>query len=336
MKPVVCFGELIIDFLNTSSEQGDLLTLNDYRQFPGGAPANAAVAVAKLGGNALFAGQVGDDQFGHFLESSLQAFKVNTQFLHKHPVAKTALAFVTLDQQNDRSFSFYRDQTADLLFDQSQVDDGWFANHPIVHFCSNTLTQTAIADCTAYVVNQALQHSATLSFDVNLRHNLWPEKQADAEVVNKLVSRAHIVKFSFDEFNYLAGQNVDQYLDYCFSGNCQLLLITNGEKDICYYTKAASGVVPVSRVKVVDTTAGGDGFIGGMLFSMAHFERQSELIDDIKTLESIIKFSAHCGASAVTKKGAFPALPKFSEVAGLIQQTDPELFEFIKPFAQNR
>ncbi len=130
------------------------LQLADFRQFPGGAPANVAVAVARLGGQAKFAGQVGDDPFGQFLEEALLHYGVGTTFLHKHPSAHTTLAFVFLDADGDRSFSFYRDRTADVLFSAEQVSDQWFVDHPILHVCSNTLTNQDIASVTEYVLEQ--------------------------------------------------------------------------------------------------------------------------------------------------------------------------------------
>ncbi len=100
MKRVVCFGEAVIDFLNTGQLREGEMSLNSFTQFPGGAPANAAVAVAKLGGEAVFAGQVGDDPFGHFLLDALQLYGVDTSIAAVHPTARTALAFVFLDDKH--------------------------------------------------------------------------------------------------------------------------------------------------------------------------------------------------------------------------------------------
>ena len=321
MKPVICFGEALIDFLNTGKNNDAGLRLNDYRQYPGGAPANAAVAVAKLGGKAFFAGQVGNDPFGDFLESSLQAYQVNTRFLSKHATAKTALAFVTLDQDGERTFSFYRQNSADILFTQQQVEDSWFTEPEIFHFCSNTLTEKNIAQCTEYAVNKALSAKAIVSFDVNLRHNLWPGGEVNSDTVNNLVRTADIIKFSQDEFNYLAQGKTDDYLKFCFSWNCKLLIITDGAKAITYYTQTYSQIecnsIQAPVITAVDTTAGGDGFIGGLLYALSHYKQLTELIKDLKTLEHVLHFAAHCGAIAVSRPGAFPALATLEEVSSV-------------------
>ncbi|NQZ23274.1 MAG: carbohydrate kinase [Colwellia sp.] len=314
MKPVICFGEALIDFLNTGTQNDGCLALNNYRQYPGGAPANAAVAVAKLGGKSLFAGQVGNDLFGGFLESSLQAYNVDTQFLSKHATAPTALAFVTLDQCGERTFSFYRQNSADMLFKCEQVADEWFSEQSIFHFCSNTLTEQDIAQCTEHAVNKALQANAIVSFDVNLRHNLWPKGKANIDSVNNLIRSAHVIKFSLDEFNYLACGNDEDYLTFCFKWNCQLVIITDGANPIVYHTRKSVYTVQPPAITAIDTTAGGDGFIGGFLYALSLFEHLKVLLENDKILKKVIEFSAQCGAITVGKPGAFPALATLDEV----------------------
>ena len=323
MKPVICFGEALIDFLNTGQQTVDTLTLSDYRQYPGGAPANAAVAVAKLGGNAFFAGQVGADMFGDFLLNALQTYSVDTRFLLQHPSAKTALAFVKLDADGERSFSFHRTDTADLIFKQSQVDTRWFEGRPMFHFCSNTLTTPAIAACTSHAVDQALQHQAIVSFDVNLRHNLWSDNKVDIATVNPLVHRAHIVKFSREELDYLAGNlagnNTQGYLNHCLTQGCRLLVVTNGAETIEYYTATNRGIIHPPVVEVVDTTAGGDAFVGGLLYALSQFDDPLSAIDDQDILPVLLQCAAACGAHAVTQAGAFPALPDQHDAATLLR-----------------
>ncbi|MBU2894910.1 carbohydrate kinase [Colwellia sp. D2M02] len=327
MKSVICFGEALIDFLNTGKQEDGCLMLNNYRQYPGGAPANAAVAIAKLGGNAIFAGQVGNDIFGDFLNASMQAYHVDTKFLSRHSSAPTALAFVTLDQYGERSFSFYRQNSADVLFKQEQVKDEWFTQDTTFHFCSNTLTEPDIAHCTEYAVNKALDADAIVSFDVNLRHNLWPSEQADIDTVNNLVQHAHIIKFSLEEFNYLANDNPDDYLKFCLNSNCQLLIITDGANPIVYHTPNFSRSVQPPAITAIDTTAGGDGFIGGILFALSQFDHLSDVINNDSVLKKVIEFSAQCGAIAVSKSGAFPALATLDEVLPRLtaQQDSPSI-----------
>ena len=196
MNRIVCFGEALIDFLNTGRSEEAPLQLDQFTQFPGGAPANVAVAVAKLGGNVAFGGQVGADRFGRFLLDAMNRYGVDTSLTLTHPTASTALAFVFLDDDGERSFAFRRQRTADVLITREQVGENGYDNAAIVHFCSNTLTDPDIADVTAHVVDQARAGNALVSFDVNLRHNLWPDGHANRNLINGLVGQASLVKFS--------------------------------------------------------------------------------------------------------------------------------------------
>lgn len=314
MRRVVCFGEALIDLLNTDQIQDGKLSLNSFVQYPGGAPANAAVAVAKLGGTAFFAGQVGSDPFGQFLIDALELYGVDTSFTLIHPDAPTALAFVFLDDKGERSFSFRRDQTADIVITRDQVRQGWFDERSIVHFCSNTLTDGSIADVTRHVVFTARRQGAIVSFDVNLRHNLWQAGAADTAVVNDLVGRADLVKFSAEEIDYLSEGHRDAYLDECFDAGLTTALVTDGPGEIEIHWRASRARISPPPVEAVDTTGGGDAFIGAVLYGLARQSDPLAYLRDSDRLPRLIRAAASCGALAVTRRGAFPSFPTSAEI----------------------
>jgi fructokinase len=314
MRRVICFGEALIDFLNTGQQrEGDML-LNCFTQFPGGAPANAAVAVAKLGGEAAFAGQVGDDQFGYFLLDALRTYGVDTSLAAVHPDAPTALAFVFLDEHGERSFSFRRDRTADVSMTREQVSADWFRNRPIVHFCSNTLTDEHISDVTRFVVQEARANDATISFDVNLRHNLWQSGEVSATIVNELVHGSTLVKFSREELDFLSAGDNDGYLASCFAAGTTVALITDGPRDIEVITAERRATVSPPKVTAVDTTGGGDAFIGAVLYGLSQQTDVAGFLDDMAAMERLVESAAHCGAIAVSRPGAFPSFPTLAAV----------------------
>lgn len=314
MKPVICFGEALIDFLNIGQHPDQPLLLNEFRQYPGGAPANAAVAIAKLGGKSLFAGQVGQDAFGDFLKQALVNYQVDVSLVSQHPSAKTALAFVMLDEQGERSFSFYRDQTADILFKSSQVSSEWFSSNSIFHFCSNTLTDKQIAQTTQYAISCAREQKALISFDVNLRHNLWPLEKADIQCVNQFTQQADILKFSLDELHCLADGISHNYIMRLIDKGVSLVLVTDGAKTIKFYSATEQGEVIPPSVRAVDTTAGGDAFIGGFLFGLSIQANPIALLSQSQPLVELIEFASACGAYAVSQQGAFPALPRLQDL----------------------
>ncbi|MDJ0758473.1 MAG: carbohydrate kinase [Woeseiaceae bacterium] len=315
MRRVVCFGEALIDFLNTGQELADGAAHKVFTQFPGGAPANAAVAAAKLGADAAFAGQVGDDPFGTFIIDALERYGVDTSLTLVHPDAPTALAFVFLDANGERSFSFRRDRTADVVMTEQQVGSDWFVGRPILHFCSNTLTDAHIAGVTRYVVDQARSGEATISFDVNLRHNLWPRGVADAEAVNNLVRQSDVVKFSKDELDFLCGGDRDAYLESAFAAGLKAALVTDGPGDIEVATAESRSTVSPPATDVVDTTGGGDAFIGAVLYGLSLQDDVTEFLLNVDRLTSLVASAARCGAIAVSRKGAFPSFPTFDDVA---------------------
>lgn len=313
MNKVLCFGEALIDFLNTGSHSEDELKLNDYCQYPGGAPANAAVAAAKLGASAAFVGQVGEDMFGEFIEQALSKYGVDTQYLIRHPIAKTALAFVQRDANGERRFSFYRQDTADVLYRADQANQGMFLNAKVLHICSNSLTDSHIATTTQQLIDQAKSNNTLISFDINLRHNLWAAGYADKALVRSFVKQADILKFSKEEIEYLT-DDTQRYIQQLISGGAKLVVVTNDGSPIHYYSNVICDSTPAPRVDVVDTTAGGDGFSGGLLYLISQIEELEPVLANPEQIKKVIDFAAHCGAHAVTRPGAFPALPLFSDV----------------------
>lgn len=315
MKPLLCFGEALIDFLHSGFDSENGIEIANFRQFPGGAPANAAVAFARLGGVARFAGQVGDDPFGNFLESSLAHYGVDIRFLYKHPTASTSLAFVFLDNDGDRCFSFYRDKTADMLFSIDQVSEEWFSDGPIFHVCSNTLTSRGIAAVTEHALEQASRANCFISFDVNLRANLWPDGNIDRPRCDAAIRYADFIKFAKEELEFLADGDEVRYIDELLAGKTRLIVITDGGYPVLYYTKHHHGSVEVPPINVVDTTAAGDAFTAAVLRCLCAATDLDRVVDDPLRVESVVNFAVQCGALTASRAGAFPALPVFAEVA---------------------
>lgn len=314
MKQITCFGEVLIDFVNTSSKTDGLLNLKSYTQFPSGAPASASVCISKLGGNAYMAGQVGDDMFGDFIIDSLKKYNVHTDFLLKHKSAKTTLVFVALDEDGERSFSFHRDNTADVLFPESEVCDGWFKDEAIIHFGSLTLTDDVITNVTKTMIKKAKKANSLLSFDVNLRHNLWDGGNADINLINEIAFKVDLIKFAREEFDYLCEGRDEEYIKKCFDSGVSLILITDGGNDIEYITAQKRTRIPVPKVKVIDTTGGGDAFIGSFLFCISQFEDPKSVLTSTDKIEKIVKFASNCGAKVVAAHGIFTSLPYFEDI----------------------
>ena len=311
---VMAFGEALIDFL--SNGETGLDGLETFTKFPGGAPANVAVAVARLGGNSHFAGQVGDDAFGHFLKASLEQYGVATDSMLMTKEAKTALAFVSLDSTGERSFEFYRNPSADMLFRADDFKASWFIEPAgVFHTCSNTLTEASVTQATLAGIEHAKAANWIVSIDVNLRINLWPDHVVDKERVINWMQQGDVIKASLEELAVLA-EDPFALIDELLANGVSLFVLTDGGDPVRYYTGSqGQGQVVAPKVDVKDTTAAGDAFVGGLLYQLAERggDRASLQNFSQEELEACIRFAVACGADAVTKAGAYPSLPNLEQ-----------------------
>lgn len=315
-RPVLCFGEALIDM------HGDGV---DTRGFPhhfvpfaGGAPANVAVAVARLGGVARFAGMLARDTFGAFLLDSLHQAGVGTADVAHTDAANTALAFVSLDGHGERSFSFYRDHSADLLFRPEHFREQTFDDLAVFHVCSNSMTDPALAETTREGMQRAHAAGALVSFDLNLRPALWPRDLDPRPRLWPALHLADLVKLSAEEFAWLALDGEQATLDRLWQGRTQLVVVTDGAQPLRWFHPDAEGELPCFAVEAVDSTAAGDAFVGGLLWQLAQLEttsiRLEQLVTELPRLHATLRFAAACGALAVTRQGSFSALPSAADV----------------------
>ena len=319
MSNIVCFGEALIDFLASPARAGEART---FRQFAGGAPANAAVAVARLGGRCEFVGMLGLDMFGDFLLHSLREAGAGTAYVRRTADAPTALAFVSLDERGERSFSFYRPPAADLLFAAGDFDPACFAAAGIFHVCSNSLTGEDIARATLAGMDLAREAGALVSMDLNLRPALWDGGRPLAPRLWDALSRADLVKLAREELEFLQHDAPDA-LDRLLR-TARLVLVTDGDAPVRWQARGGAGQLPTLDVQVVDTTAAGDAFIGGLLCQL---QREgvdaaglAAFVEDEARLARALRYAAACGALAVTRHGSFAALPTHAEAMALLAE----------------
>lgn len=316
---LIAFGEALIDFLaQKDAETGQIA----FIQYPGGAPANVAVAAAKLAANSHFVGQVGDDQFGHFLVDCLAEYGVNTDAVRLTKSAKTALAFVSLDNDGERSFEFYRHSSADVLYKPEYFDPTWFdRSHGIFHTCSNTLTDTKITTATMAGIAMAQTHGWLISCDINLRTNLWPDHQLDKQRILDWLNHAHVIKGSLEELVLLT-DDVDGFIQAALANNTVLFVLTDGANPVRYYTRSVAGEVSTPNVDVKDTTAAGDAFVGGLLTKLVELAPTAAECENMSAeqWQNVIEFAVAAGAYTVTQYGAYPALPTKEQVESLLSR----------------
>ncbi|MFC5743909.1 carbohydrate kinase family protein [Dyella tabacisoli] len=315
-RNILCFGEALIDFHNEGQDSRGFP--RSFVPFAGGAPANVAVAVARLGGAAAFAGMLGQDLFGDFLLDSLTEAGVDCSAVTRTDKAHTALAFVTLDAHGERSFSFYRPPSADLLFRPVHFQDESFRRAAVFHVCSNSMTDPDLAEATREGMRRARTAGALVSFDLNLRPALWPHDIDPRPLLWPALHLADLVKLSAEEFAYLAIDGEEAALEQLWKGQARLLVVTDGAKPLRWFHPDADGEMPIYSVPAVDSTAAGDAFVGGLLHRLSTLEaapgtssseRLDQLIGELPRLHATLRFAAACGALTVTRQGSFAAMP---------------------------
>lgn len=304
---VVCLGELLIDFVALESGM-TVGHASGFIKAAGGAPANVAVAVARLGQHSAFIGQVGDDPFGHFLAETLAENHVNVDGLFFSKEARTALAFVALGENGERSFSFYRHPSADMLHHPDQVLPEHIAPHRIFHHGSISLISEPSRSATRRALELALAQGLFISYDPNLRLALWQSETHAREGILSVLEFAHLVKVSEEELDFLVGGDVSAL----WRGNVQLIVVTQGANGATIYTKTESHHVPTLPVTAVDTTGAGDSFVAGLLVGILETPNYQE------KLPELVRFANAVGALTTTQKGAIPSLPTRAQVEAFL------------------
>lgn len=307
---VVCLGELLIDFvaMQHGVSVGDAYA---FQKAPGGAPANVAVAVSRLGQESTFLGQVGDDPFGHFLAEVLESEGVDISGLRYSTEARTALAFVSLTEEGERSFVFYRNPSADMLYKTNDVALEVLKDRKIFHFGSITLIDEPSRSATLMAAKAAHTAGMLISYDPNLRRSLWASDQAAHEGMLIGLNFAHILKVSEDEVEFLTGGHDIAPL---WREEMQIIAVTRGSKGATIHTRKGKLDVPGYSVRTMDTTGAGDGFVAGLLVGiLEHWG------DYISHMEPIVRFANAVGALTTTQLGAIPSLPSRIAVDKFIQ-----------------
>jgi fructokinase len=313
MVDVIALGELLIDFVPTVSGVS-LIEAPAFKKAPGGAPANVAAGLAKLGISSGFMGKVGDDAFGHFLAQTLQEAGVDTSALCFSTEARTALAFVSLRADGEREFMFYRHPSADMLYTPDEVNANAerIRNAKILHYGSISLIGEPSRSATLHAVEIARQAGLLLSYDPNLRLSLWPNAEAAKAGMLLGWPLAHLIKVSEEELAFLAGsEDLEAAARKLWHPALRLLVITRGRAGCRYVTPGFSGHVPGFAVQAVDTTGAGDGFVAGLLKGLVDHPQADR---NEAQLRAICRYANAVGAITTTERGAIPALPTASQV----------------------
>lgn len=310
----LCIGEMLIDLVPTVTGHG-LAEATAFAKAPGGAPANVAVGLARLGRRSGFCGMLGDDAFGRFCRGVLVREDVDTAGLRFTAAARTPVAFVSLGAEGEREFVIYH-PGADQLFDVGDLDFGAVRSARIVHFGSIGLICEPSRTATLEAVRQARSAGARIACDPNLRLALWPDAAAARAGLRLAIGSADIVKLSEDETAFLSGcEDPERGARVLWHDRLALMAVTLGPAGCLALTPDLALRVPGFAVEAVDTTGAGDGFMAGLLAAV--LEDPAALAEP-EALRRTCRFANAAGALATTGYGAIPALPSRAAVEALM------------------
>jgi sugar/nucleoside kinase (ribokinase family) len=313
LPTVISIGEVLIDFI--SEEVGTLDKVKGFQMCPGGAPANFAVGLARLGVEVAFVGKIGDDSFGKFLLKTLREENVDVKNVVKaQNNERTALAFVSLDENAERDFVFYRSNAADLQLTEKELNLTYLANAKYIHFGTVSLAEEPSRSATITAIDKCREADGIACFDPNIRLDLWENLETFREIIDQVLMKTDILYPSLEELKFILQEEeigeqeaiqsiMDKY-------PINLVVLKRGNEG-CLIKKREDFflAVPSFEVKVKDTTGAGDGFNAGFIFGLL----------EEKSIQEAGVIGNAVGALVVQKKGAMTSLP-----------TQEELQEFLK------
>ncbi|MCK6832134.1 aminoimidazole riboside kinase [Enterobacter bugandensis] len=291
MEKIWVLGDAVVDLMPDG--EGKLL------QCPGGAPANVAVGIARLGGKSAFIGRVGDDPFGRFMAKTLADERVDVKHMRLDPAHRTSTVVVDLDDHGERSFTFMVRPSADLFLEPADLPT--FSAGEWLHVCSIALSAEPSRSATIQAMADIREAGGYVSFDPNIRPDLWPDENALRRCLEQALQSADVVKLSVEELAFLTGdadvrEGLNTLMERC---PARLVLVTQGKEGVIAWHQGAVKHYPATPVQCVDTTGAGDAFVAGLLFGLAAGQE----------LVPAIALAQRCGALATTAKGAMTALP---------------------------
>ena len=298
---ILCVGEILVDMI--AQENNGTVS---YLRKAGGAPFNVACAIAKFGGSASFLGSVGNDTIGDFLCNFIKKQNLKDYYLERKLDRNTTLAFVDLDEFGERSFCFYRKNTADYIL--PPIKESMFQDATIVHIGSLMLSHEEGISYAKNLINLAHKHNKLVSFDINFRTDIFKNLEYAVNIYKEILEMADIVKFSEDEVEIFNEEYVTSLKD-------KLVCISLGSSGSKYIYNDLTNCISSIKVIPVDTTGAGDAFYAGVLSQIDNLTKKEW---NENKLDNAFLFGNICGALNTLGKGAIDNLPSKEMVTNVL------------------
>lgn len=315
---VICLGEALIDriFDRYDSAQPNAPFWVDY---PGGAPANVAAALAKLGTAVGFLGCLGEDAQGDQIEETLAAAGVDCSAIQRSPLHPTRVVLVKRDETGERSFVGFSlpdpRRFADAYLEADQLDSAWFETADYLVMGTLGLAYAKANQSMHQALDWAKQHGVTTVVDLNWRPVFWPQPEQAAAVIKPFLSRVDILKLNREEAEWLFQTDQPAPIQAALP-HSQVVVITDGDRGCHYATATRQGHLPAFEVDCEDTTGAGDSFLAGFIHQLCG-QGLGTLAEE-SALRAALQYASAAGSLTATQPGAIAAQPNARAVEAFL------------------
>lgn len=310
---VLCIGEMLIDFIGEGV--GTIDKVKSFKKEAGGCVANVACVTQKLGHKSYLLTSLGKDGFGDFLETTLKNENVDCSYVSRKADSFTPLAFVSLDETGDRSFSFYFKGSSALRISKEDVEKVDLSEIDAIHFASIAIQEES-KDSHHLLLQRAKEAGVLISFDVNLRFNLWEDRDVYLKTIKEFLPYVDVIKVADNELEFLTGTTDIKEAIKKDLAHIKVVLYTKGEHgaEVYYQDKKAETKIP--NIKAIDTTGAGDAFAGSFLSKLLDQENLDEISQE--KLSEMATFATNYASLTTTKTGAISSYLTEEEYNALI------------------
>ena len=263
---LVAVGETLVDFI--SVEETDWLrNAYTFRKYQGGSPANIAVYVAKLGGDAAVISKTGIGAMGQFLKSELRRAGVNCQYLVMDHRVHTSVVFVS---RTAKTADFEAFRNGDYQLGPQEVHEEPIKRAKIVHASTWALSREPCRSAVKRAFELAQANKKIISLDPNYSPQIWPDCREAREVLPEMLGYATITKPSLDDASRLFGRNQkpEAYITRYHEMGPEIVVFTMGKDGVLLSDGSQQIHIPARPIDVVDATGAGDSFWAGFLVAL--------------------------------------------------------------------
>ncbi|KAL6762476.1 Ribokinase-like protein [Haematococcus lacustris] len=329
---VVAIGEALFDLI--ADQKGvPREKVSSWTPYAGGAPANVATALAKLGLEVLFLGALGRDAPGDNLYQLIKSSGVRLDGLQRRD-EPTRDVYVVRDDKGDREFAGFgrpTEQYCDAFLDAAALPLEEIRGSAVLVAGTLGLAYPGSRAAMRAAVKAAKEGGCKVLVDVNWRPVFWGDPQEALKEVMDFMQQADLIKVSDSDLDWLLSMEVPTALvNPCGVAerfpSAAGVLVTAGGEGAAYCFKGPGGAVhtgfvPVFQVEVMDTTGAGDAFTSGFVYKLLEAGSIEALAADPVKLKEAVVFAAASGALTCTRKGAITGQPKLQEVQQLYESS---------------